>query len=89
MGENSYNYKSNESLSTLDENAWSYWYQTANELKKENKELKAKLETAIKALDSIVDKYFDLQPEKRLYENIKESNVSLIARQALKEIKEL
>jgi hypothetical protein len=50
-------------------------------------ELLPKLEIAIKALDSIVDKYFDLKPELRLYKNIKKSNVSLIARQALKEIK--
>ena len=85
MGENSYNYKSNESSSTLDENAWSYWYMTANELKKENQELKAKLETAINALEDLqghTDAIL-LFPHKDKMDLLKAEQR---ARQALKEI---
>lgn len=49
-------------------------------------ELNEKLKITIKALDSIVDGYFDLPPEMRMKKGIKESKESLTAKAALKMI---
>lgn len=47
-------------------------------------EMDEKLKITIKALDSIVDRYFDLPPELRMQKGIKESKESLTAKAALK-----